>query len=296
MTNPGNAIGTNAAYSGRTSVDAFNDVLGLFVKGVLSGWRCTPKSGMTVQLGGNGTERDVAIAEDNEGNKTTINNRSGAPVEVTIGAAPASNARRDAVIAYVDKPTSDSSATPDNPGVCGIIVVEGTPSANPQLPDDATRRAAITADGGNGTSAYYVLLAAINVPAGTTAIPQNMITRGQSPMNVEPVVAGGNPFYYTATRNGTLVVLGFVNNLWGVDGNSLRWGWFKTGGEGSVVATSDVLLQGGNLVGRSGTAYAVVNMAAGDGISLKQDKISGAVAGGRQECYSLGLFFPRYGN
>ena len=54
MTNPNNAVGTNAAYGGRTSVNAFNDDLTIYSRGILSGWACSPKSGMTVQIGGNG--------------------------------------------------------------------------------------------------------------------------------------------------------------------------------------------------------------------------------------------------
>ena len=80
MANPNNAIGTNAAFGGRTSPNAFNDVLGAFKnRGILSGWVCSPNSGMSVVLGGDGINRDVAIAEDNAGNKTTVNNISGSP-------------------------------------------------------------------------------------------------------------------------------------------------------------------------------------------------------------------------
>ena len=93
MTNPNNAIGTNGAFSGRTSPNALNDILGAFSKGIVSGWTCSPKTGMTVQLGGSASTRDVALAEDNAGNKLTIDNRSGAPVEVTLGGAPSTNNR-----------------------------------------------------------------------------------------------------------------------------------------------------------------------------------------------------------
>ena len=74
MTNPNNAVGTNGAFGGRTSVNAFNDGLASYSAGIMSGWACEPSSGLTVVLGGDGNTRDVAIAEDNAGNKTTINN------------------------------------------------------------------------------------------------------------------------------------------------------------------------------------------------------------------------------
>ena len=70
MTNPNNAVGTNGAYGGRTSVNAFNDILGAFSSGILSGWVCSPDTGLTLALGGDGTTRDVAVAEDTAGNKT----------------------------------------------------------------------------------------------------------------------------------------------------------------------------------------------------------------------------------
>lgn len=178
MTNPNNAIGTNAAYSGRTSVNAFNDDLSAYTTGVLSGWACEPDSGMIVSLGGDGNTRDVAIAEDNSGNKTTINNISGSPVNVTLGTAPGSNSRIDAIVAYVDNPPQGVSNVADNPSACGIIAVAGTPSASPEAPNDSAIRTAITADGASGTTAYYVVLATVTVPTGTTDLIPGYIQQG----------------------------------------------------------------------------------------------------------------------
>lgn len=178
MTNPNNAVGTNAAYGGRTSVNAFNDDLNIYSRGIISGWACSPKSGMTVQIGGNGTERDVAAAEDNAGNKTSINNISGSPIDVTIPAAPATNNRIDLIVAYADNPPSGTSTVVDNPAACGIIVVSGTAAASPTPPTDATIRSAITADGATGSTAYYVILAQIRVGTGVTTIGSGVITQG----------------------------------------------------------------------------------------------------------------------
>ena len=178
MTNPGNAIGTNAAYSGRTSANAFNDVLSVLSRGIVSGWACSPDTGMSVVLGGDGTTRDVAIAEDNIGNRTTINNISGAPVGVTIGTAPLSNSRIDLIVAYVDNPPEGTSTITDNYEACGLIVVQGTASASPTAPDDSDIRTAITSDGGSGVTAYYVVLAEIAVASGTTVIDGSLITQG----------------------------------------------------------------------------------------------------------------------
>ena len=178
MTNPNNAIGTNGAFDGRTSPNALNDLSASFTAGIVSGWVCTPKTGMTVELGGSASTRDVALAEDNAGNKLTINNRSGAPVEVTLSGAPSTNNRIDAIVAYVDNPSTGDGSTTDNPTACGIIAVSGTVAANPTAPSDATIRAAITTDGATGGVAYYVVLATILVGTNVTTIGSGVITTG----------------------------------------------------------------------------------------------------------------------
>lgn len=189
MTNPNNAIGTNAAYSGRTSPNAFNDITASFTAGIVSGWECVPKTGMTVKLGGVAGTRDVALAEDNAGNKLTINNRSGAPVEVTLAGAPSTNNRVDAIVAYVDNPSTGDDNTTDNPTTCGIIAVSGTVAANPTAPSEATIRSAITTDGATGGTAYYVVLATIYVGTNVTTIGSGVITAGaisKSQLEAEP--------------------------------------------------------------------------------------------------------------
>lgn len=174
MTNPNNAVGTNGAFGGRTSVNAFNDVLALVSKGVVSGWACSPSSGMTVQLGGVAGTRDVAVAEDNAGNKTTVNNISGSPIEVTIANASTTDNMIDYIVAYVSNPPSGDEDVADNPSACGIISVRGA-SAN-TAPTASAIRSAITADGGTGTLAYYVVLAQISVTAGLTTITNDNIS------------------------------------------------------------------------------------------------------------------------
>ncbi len=182
MTNPGNAVGTNGAYGGRTSVNAFNDVLAGFAgRGILSGWQCVPKTGLTVALGGNGTARDVAIAEDDTGNKTTINNISEQPVDITLAAAPTIGQRIDVIVAYVDNPPEGSTTAIDNPAACGMIPVAGdVVTNNPVVPTEAQIRTAIGTDGGSSTTAYYVVLATIAVTEGMTDVVAGNITPGQS--------------------------------------------------------------------------------------------------------------------
>ena len=178
MTNPNNSVGTNGAFGGRTSVNAFNDVMGAFTRGILSGWECVPNSGLTVSLGGNGTTRDSAIAVDNAGNKTSINNISNSPINVTIGAAPGTNSRIDAIVAYVDNPPSGTATSTDNPDSCGLIVVQGTTASTPSVPTEVQIRSGITADGASGTTAYYVVLAYITMASGTTDITSGEISNG----------------------------------------------------------------------------------------------------------------------
>lgn len=186
MTNPDNTVGTNAGFNGRTTPNAFNDVLATYTgRGIINGWACSPKSGMTIQLGGNGSDRDVAIAEDNAGNKTTINNRTATPVEITLDGAPATNNRIDSIVAYVDNPQQGAGSTDvDFPSQVGIIAVKGTVAANPNAPTEAQIRTAITADGATGASAYYVVLANITVGTGVTTIGSGVIAQGdRAPLN-----------------------------------------------------------------------------------------------------------------
>lgn len=175
MTNPNNAVGTPAAFSGRTSVKAFNNITGAFTPGIINGWGCAPVSGLTVAVGGSAGIRDIAVAEDANGNRTTISNISEAPIEVAMGSSPATYNRIDAIVAYVEpSPTGDNS-TQDNPMACGIIPVAGTAAANPAQPTDAQIRAAITTDGGTGASAYYCILALITRTPGQTTIASGNI-------------------------------------------------------------------------------------------------------------------------
>ena len=190
MTNPNNAIGTNGAFDGRTSPNALNDLAAAFTRGIVSGWNCEPKSGMTVQLGGSASVRDVALVEDNAGDKLTINNRSGAPVEITLDGAPATNNRVDAIVAYVDNPSTGDGNTTDNPTACGIIAVSGTVAANPTAPTDEQIRSAITTDGATGGVAYYVVLATIRVGTNVTTIGSGVITQGAAAQSIAALADG----------------------------------------------------------------------------------------------------------
>lgn len=171
MANIDNKLGTNGAYGGRTSVEAFNDVLSAFNgAGVLSGWKAEPAGGLSVILGGDGENRDVAIALDNQGNKTTVNNISKQPITITLPSAPASGTRKDNIVAYIDKPAQADDTTLDNPSAVNIFITSAD--------TDNAIRSAITQDGGVGANAFYVVLASVNLSAGTTDITADMIEQG----------------------------------------------------------------------------------------------------------------------
>lgn len=187
MTNPNDAVGTNAAYGSRTSVNAFNDFTQLVNgRGILSGWSVVPKTGMSVEAGGIAGTRDVAIAEDNLGNRTTINNKSNNPIEITLEAASASSNRYDAIVAYVNNPAQAADETPDAPSVCGIIAVQGGTTGV----SEAQIRTAISADGGTGSVAYYVVIATILVSAGTTTITSANISQSHIAISADDIGEG----------------------------------------------------------------------------------------------------------
>ena len=227
MTNPNDAVGTNGAYGGRTSVNAFNDLAGAFTRGVVSGWACVPNTGLTVSLGGDGTNRDVAIAMDNIGDKTTINNISGAPIDVTIDSAPVSNSRIDLIVAYVDNPPQGTDTVADNPSACGLIVVKGIASASPTPPSDGDIRSAITADGASGTNAYYVVLAQITIASGTTTLTSSNISNGSKAnlnnSNLPPIMPTNMQSIISTDANGwTKIALSSNINMYFIKGTTSR--------------------------------------------------------------------------
>ena len=263
-TNPNNAVGTNGAFGGRTSVNAFNDCLAAYSGGILSGWACSPSSGLTVVLGGNGNTRDVAIAEDNAGNKTTINNISGSPIAITLENAPSTNSRIDAIVAYVDNPPTGSSTATDNYEACGLIAVQGTAASSPSAPTDSAIRTAITADGASGTTAYYVVLATVTVASGTTSITASNIQSG-SKAGLNPANFGATKWMTTQNitwRNGNTVVGTTACSMFPLDGDGLTLcavtgtAWANnSSGQGAVNITGRWATSPKRIVGAAINAY-----------------------------------------
>ena len=211
-TNPNNAVGTNAAYSGRTSVNAFNDDLAAYGRGILSGWACSPSTGLKVQLGG----------------------ISGAPIEMTISAAPSTNSRIDAIVAYVDNPAEGVSTVADNPAACGMIVVKGTAAASPVEPNETMIRSAITADGASGVTAYYAVLATVKIASGTTDLTSANIFRGPSAgigaQNIDFTTFPGPLITLSSTYQIKYIKAGNIVNV------QMSWG-SRTVSDGTQLAT-----------------------------------------------------------
>lgn len=216
MTNPGNAVGTNGGYGGRTSVNAFNDVLSAFNgRGIVKGWACVPKSGMTVSLGGQELIRDVAIVENDIGQFTTLDNISTQPIDITLSDAPTLGSRIDVIVGYVTNPPDSNGVLIDNPDACGIIAVESSVTTNPTVPDEAMIREAITADGGSGVNAYYVVLAQVQVGTGMTTITNTEITLGsKSRITIDDTYPVGSIYKSTTLSTATAVANALGGGTW----------------------------------------------------------------------------------
>lgn len=314
MANPNNAVGTNGAFGGRTSVNAFNDVLSAFSgRGILSGWACSPSSGLTVQLGGDGETRDVAIAEDASGNKTTVNNISQSPVEITIPSAPASNSRIDLVVAYIEDSPNGSGET-DNYDVVNLLVVSGTVSSTPVAPTDSAVRTAITADGASGATAYYVVLAQITIATGTTDIDSTMISAGANATLLASKIGTGSvtadmidfttfgttitaakgdsatkpSLNITPPADGKLLVLCITRATWGYNGNDLQIS-ISNNSEATEILSDVGEASGGNTIGRQMTAYMLCSV---NGKTSYNFSVSASGFGATTGITLIGMWFP----
>lgn len=272
MTNPNNAVGTNGAYNGRTSVNAFNDNLAVYTgRGVISGWAMAPDSAMTITIGGEAGTRDVAVAEDSAGNRTSIDNISGAPISVTIPAAPASGSRIDLVVAYVVNPPQGSDTSVDNPAACGLIVVSGTPSSTPVAPNESAIRSAITADGAAGSTAYYVVLGQATIPNGTTTITSDMLMVGAyasvGSQNIDfasfakAEIKSATGTYDITTKSVIIATCEFESTVSGDSNRTISF----AGASGTVYSPAGT--QNGNQYIR-GRAFGFALCAAGDSVSI----------------------------
>ena len=94
---------------------------------------------------------------------------AGAPETVTVTTANPSNPRIDRLVMYVDRGETPSSATANNPTLCKLMLVAGTPAGSPSRPSNGTVDTAVSNN-------PYIDLADIRVNAGVTQITDADIT------------------------------------------------------------------------------------------------------------------------
>ena len=177
MTNPDNIVRVRARNGGRASVYEANGWAQAYTGGLFEGNGVIQNTSadMNVLVGGSASKPDVVLAENPAGYKFALDIVGQQAVAVT---APASNSRISAIVAYTDDvslATTEDTVT-GSPSSCGLIVVNGTASANPTEPSDAQIRSAITADGATGSQAAYCVIATILVENTTTIITNSLIT------------------------------------------------------------------------------------------------------------------------
>lgn len=177
MTNPSNMVRVRARNGGRASVYEANGWAQAFSSGLVEGHGVTQNTSadMKVLVGGSATNPDVALAQNPAGYKIALDIVSQQAITLT---APASNSRISAIVAYTDDlslATTEDTVT-GSPASCGLIVVNGTASANPTAPTDAQIRTAITSDGATGSQACYCVIATVLVASGTSVITNSLIT------------------------------------------------------------------------------------------------------------------------
>lgn len=176
MTNPSSIVRFHSRTGGRGSVAEANMAYQIYGHGLFTGTGVVESGNadMNVIVGGSNSAPDIVLAESPAGYKVALDIVGTAQLTIT---APASNSRISAVVAYTDDLSiaSTEDTVTGNPATCGLIVVNGTTAANPNVPSDAQVRTAITADGATGSQAAYAVVAYITVSSATTVITSSLI-------------------------------------------------------------------------------------------------------------------------
>lgn len=176
MTNPSSIVRFHSRTGGRGSVAEANMAYQIYGQGLFSGTGVVESGNadMNVVVGGSNNSPDIVIAESPAGYKVALDIVGTAQLTIT---APASNSRISAVVAYTDDLSiaSTEDTVTGNPATCGLIVVDGTTAANPNVPTEAQIRTAITADGATGSQAAYAVVAYITVSSATTIVTSSLI-------------------------------------------------------------------------------------------------------------------------
>ena len=207
-TNPNDIVRVRARANGRASVYEANAWCQSLSQGVLDGNGVVQNTSadMNVLVGGTSSKPDVVIASNPSGYKVALDIVGQQAVAITV---PASNKRITSIVAYTDDlslASTDENIT-GSPSSCGLIVVNGTASASPSVPDDATIRTAITADGATGSQACYCVLAEILVDHTTTTITNSLIDNKISGVNqIADLAVKSNSIDFTTLKNSFPVV------------------------------------------------------------------------------------------
>ena len=176
MTNPSSIVRFHSRTGGRGSVAEANMAYQLYGQGLFNGTGVVESGNadMNVIVGGSNSAPDIVLAESPAGYKVALDIVGTAQLTIT---APASNSRISAVVAYTDDLSiaSTEDTVTGNPATCGLIVVDGTTAANPNVPTEAQIRTAITADGATGSQAAYAVVAYITVSSATTVVTSSLI-------------------------------------------------------------------------------------------------------------------------
>lgn len=176
MTNPSSIVRFHSRTGGRGSVAEANMAYQLYGQGLFNGTGVVESGNadMNVIVGGSNSAPDIVLAESPAGYKVALDIVGTAQLTIT---APASNSRIAAVVAYTDDLSiaSTEDTVTGNPATCGLIVVDGTTAANPNVPTEAQIRTAITADGATGSQAAYAVIAYITVSSATTIVTSSLI-------------------------------------------------------------------------------------------------------------------------
>lgn len=176
MTNPGDIVRVRARRGGRASVYEANAWCQSFTDGLLDGVGVMPNTvaDLNILVGGTPTCPDVVLAKNPAGYRIALDIVGQQAIAITT---PATGSRISSVVAYTDDlslATAQSDVT-GSPASCGLIVVNGTASSNPQPPSNADIRSAITADGAAGSQASYGIIANVTVAASTSTITNTLI-------------------------------------------------------------------------------------------------------------------------
>lgn len=176
MTNPNNCVRVRARLSGRASVYEANAWAQIYASGLLAGQGVTENTtpDMNVLVNGSPSAPAIVIAETPSGYKIALDLTTTTQLAIT---APLANKKIVSIVAYTDDLALESTDTDTtgSPSSCGLIVVDGSPSAEPVAPDDTEIRSAITADGATGSQAAYGVIAKLTITSTTDTITNTLI-------------------------------------------------------------------------------------------------------------------------